>query len=202
MALASERRDAVARLPVTGRLREMHGRLSRRLERSGLDPTAQGRVLEANAAALLHRLDVLGDDEHFEALHPSRTLLILLDDCDVVDADVLEAAAAIESEHEQLRVAAMSSLALTVPVPLHGGDELAEALVVAHADVRLIALAERLDHARHLHLRAPESWPAFHRSIGTIYRPVAHRTHPRLARRYDWWWRMFDRRFLGSPERG
>jgi hypothetical protein len=67
--------------------------------------------------------------------------------------------------------------------------------------VRLLALAERLDHARHLHLREPAVRAGFHRSVGEIYLPIAHRTHPRLARRYDWWWRMFRRRFL-EPANG
>ena len=202
MDLAHERRDAVARLPAAGRLRDMHRRIARRLEDAGIDAGARERVLDANAAALLHRRDVLGDDEHFEALHPARTLLILLDDCDVIDADLLEAAASIESEHAELRVAPRGALARAVPTPLEGEDSLAEALVVESAEVRLIALAERLDHARHLHLRPAAAWPRFHETIGAVYRPVAQRTHPRLARRYDWWWRMFGRRFLKSAEFG
>ena len=174
----------------------MHGRLARRLEKAGLDERASGPVLEANAAALLHRLDVLRDEEHFEALHPSRTMLILLDDCDVVDATVLEAAASVESEHDALRVDDPSPLAASVPLPHAQRERLLEELVIASGEVRLLALAERLDHARHLHLRDRLEWAAFHASFGAVYLPIAHRTHPRLARRFDWWWRMFQRRFL------
>ena len=195
MDLARER-SAVSRLPLSGRLREMHGRLARRLEKAGLDELASEQVLEAHAAALLHRLEVLGDDEHFEALHPSRTMLILLDDCDVVDATVLQAAPGVESEHDPLRPAGVDGLAAAVPRPGTHGERLLEELVAASGVVRLLALAERLDHARHLHLRERPAWAPFHTSFGAVYLPIAHRTHPRLARRYDWWWRMFRRRFL------
>lgn len=178
----------------------MHGRLARRLERAGLDERSRVPVLEANAAALLHRMELLHDDEHFEALHTSRTMLILLDDCDVVDAAVLQAAAGIESEHEALRVPDISPLAATVPIPGPSQGALIEELVVASGEARLLALAERLDHARHLHLRDRAAWTAFHASFGAVYVPIAQRTHPRLARRCDWWWHMFRRRFLEGGE--
>jgi hypothetical protein len=174
----------------------MQRRLERRLGRAGLPTADAERVLDANAAALLRRLDALRDEEHPDLLHPSRTLSILLDDCDVVDAELLEAAASVESEFAALRIAPRNDLARGVPAP-DTDENLLEALVVATADVRLIALAERLDHARHLHLRESESWSAFHATMCDIYRPVARRTHPQLARRYDWWCPMFGRRFLG-----
>ena len=198
MDLARER-SAVERLPASGRLRDMHRRLALRLERAGLDGSACAPVLEANASSLLHRLDALRDEEHFELLHPSRTLLILLDDCGVFDADVLCAAVGVDSEHAALHVPATGEPERSVPVPASSDDRLLEELIVATPEVRLIALAERLDHARHLHLREPSAWPGFHASVGDVYLPVAHRTHPRLARRYDWWWRMFGRRFLAAP---
>ena len=205
MALATERRDAVAALPAAGRLREMHGRLERRLEKAGLGAEARERVLDANARAMLHRLEVLGNDEHFETLHSARTLLILLDDCDVDDAETLAAAAGVESAHDALRVAISepgSAGSAQVPIPASSGETLLEDLVSAPLETRLIALAERLDHARHLHLRPPAEWGAFHESIGSVYLPLAGRSHPRLARRYDWWWRMFRRRFLAGAEPG
>ena len=173
----------------------MHRRIARRLEKAGIGEDARARILEANARALLHRTEALRDEEHFDALHPSRVLLILLDDCGVTDGEVLEAAATIESEHDRLRVPAANALADAVPTPA-AGDALAEELVTAEPTVRLIALAERLDHARHLHLRPSAEWRPFHASIGEVYLPVAHRTHARLARRYDWWWRTFGNRFL------
>ena len=202
MALATERRDAIAALPASGRLREMHGRLERRLEKAGLAEAARERVLDANARAMLHRRDVLGDDEHFETLHPARTLLILLDDCGVHDAETLAAAAGVESEHDALRTATAEAGSADVPTPASSGETLLEDLVAAPLEARLVALAERLDHARHLHLRPPAEWATFHETIGSVYLPLAQRTHPRLARRYDWWWHMFRRRFLAGAEPG
>jgi hypothetical protein len=180
----------------------MHGRLERRLEKAGLASADRDRVLEANAHALLHRAQVLGDEEHFETLHPSRTALVLLDDCDVTDVDVLEAATSVESEHDMLRVAPAGALGSAVPTPRSSGDALLEDLIVAEAPVQLIALAERLDHARHLHLRPEADWDGFHASVGAVYLPVAQRAHARLARRYDWWWQMFERRFLPGRKPG
>ena len=187
-------RDAVARLPASGRLREMHRRLERRLETAGLAAADRARVLDANASALVHRLAVLEDEEHFEALHPSRTVLILLDDCAVVDADVLSLAPLVESEHGALRVA--SAEAALVPTLDSSGELLTEDLVSAPVDVRTVALAERLDHARHLHLRDRSAWVAFHQTIAETYAPIAGRTHPQLARRFEWWLETFRRRFL------
>lgn len=193
--MAGDERSALERLPAAGRMRDMHRRLERRLERAGLRGADALRVLDANAAALCHRLDTLQDEAHHDLLHPSRTLLILMDDCGVADAALLEAAASVESEFADLRIPPRNALASTVPT---AGDTLLEALVVTSADIRLVALAERLDHARHLHLRDPALWPAFHESLCATYRPIAHRTQARLARRYDWWCDTFPRRFLNS----
>lgn len=198
MAVAGGGREAVAGLPGSGRAREMHARLEDRLARAGLPDTGRGQVLDTHARALAHRLRVLHDEEHFDLLHPSRTLLILLDDCDVVDADVLAAAASIESEHPALRIEPANDLARATPNP-DTAESLIEALVVESTEVRLIALAERLDHARHLHLAEPARWAPFHASMCAVYAPVARRTHPRLAQRCDRWCDMFGRRFLG-PE--
>ena len=173
----------------------MHGRLERRLARAGIGGDARTSILSAHAASVMRRVEVLGDDEHFEALHPSRTLLILLDDCGVTEPRMLEAAATVESEHAPLRVPGANDLADRVPLP-GDGDDLAERLIVAEHEARLIALAERLDHARHLHLRDRADWIAFHALIEDVYAPIAARSHPRLGRRYDWWRRMFARRFL------
>jgi hypothetical protein len=178
----------------------MHLRLTRRLEATRLDLEGRERVLDANARALAHRLSVLRDEDHYDALHPSRTLLILLDDCDVTDAAMLHDAALVESEHEALRLPGDESTA--VPTPRTSGDELTEQLVSAPEAIRLIALAERLDHARHLHLRERAAWPDFHESIATIYAPIADRTHPRLAARYARWLETFPRRFRDPRRTG
>ena len=175
----------------------MHRRLDARLQRAGLEGARRETVLETNAAASLERLRVLRNEEHFETLHPARSILILLDDVGIVDADVLAAAASVESEHADLRIEPANQLAVDTPLS-DAGETLLEALIVASDEVRLIALAERLDHARHLHLRDPSSWARFHELARTVYAPVARRTHPRLEQRFDRWCEMFGSRFLGG----
>ena len=167
------------------------------MEQAGIAADRSDRILEVAVACLERRARAFGD-EHFETLHPARTLLILFDDCHVTDADVLEAAAEVESEHPSLRGPQPSELALRVPLPDRHPETLLEDLIAAEPTIRLIALAERLDHARHLHLRDRAAWPAFHQGIGDVYAPVAARTHDRLARRYDWWWHTFRTRFLAG----
>lgn len=73
---------------------------------------------------------------------------------------------------------------------------LLERLVTADEIALLVALAERLDHARHLHLRPEREWAALHAETCDVYRPVAERAHPTLARRYRWWCKTFERKFL------
>lgn len=183
-----------------GRVGDMGRRLDRRMAQAGLAPADRACVVDRTTTLMTQRAAALGSEEHFETLHPARTLLILLDDCDVVDAALLEAAAAVESEHTALRDVRASALAARVPLPDRAGDALLEELVAADEPIRLIALAERLDHARHLHLRDRSVWTDFHHAIGAVYAPVATRTHDRLARRYDWWWHTFRRRFLALPD--
>src|SRR5690606_2415769 len=90
-----------------------------------------------------------------------------------------------------------------VPLPALAGDELLERLLAAGHDARLVALAERLDHARHLHLRPAAGWRAFHTLACETYLPVALRTDPTLARRFRWWCGQFERRYLsGAAGRG
>ena len=184
----------------TGRVTDMLRRLERRFEQAEVDPSAASSLLGLIAPILALRARTFGD-EHFETLHPARTLLILLDDCAVTDPALLTAAALIESEHAELRPASRNAIAARVPLPDVSGEALLEELVGAEEPVRLIALAERLDHARHLHLRERALHAGFHRGIGEVYAPVAARTHPRLARRYEWWWTTFLRRFL-APSGG
>lgn len=198
MVVAAAGRNAVERLPASGRLRDMHRRLELRLRHAGVAEDDSLRVLDAAGTALMHRLHVLRDEAHPDLLHPARTVLILLDDCDVAEPDLLEAGAYVESEFPELRVPHRSDVARAVPT-VESGDMLLEDLVAATVGVRLVSLAERLDHARHLHLHEPERWTAFHRQTRDVYRPVALRTHAVLARRYDTWCRMFERRFLDAP---
>jgi (p)ppGpp synthase/HD superfamily hydrolase len=150
------------------------------------------------------RVRALDDDHDPLYLHPGRTVLILLRDAGVTDPTVLAAAAVTESEDDAFRIANAEVRAavgdevadLVGRVPMPRTDTLAEALVTADERVRLVALAERLDHARHAHLReADEAWKReLHEEIGAVYLRVAERTHPTLAQRYRHWWRVFGRR--------
>ncbi|HSW28858.1 MAG TPA: hypothetical protein VLH75_05095 [Longimicrobiales bacterium] len=161
-------------------------------------------VSSAHALAMEHRAGALGDDRHPAFLHPGRSVLILLRDVGGVDPVTLAAAAVVESEDAELRippsilhrVLGTDVAALAGAVPMPGGEGLAYDLVIAEERVRLVALAERLDHLRHGHLRdADHAWrAAVHREAMAVYLPMAHRTHPRLAQRYEHWGRTFAKR--------
>jgi hypothetical protein len=71
-----------------------------------------------------------------------------------------------------------------------------EWLVQLDGDALLVALAERLDHARHLHLAPAATWPDFHRRFAKADLPAASRSDARLAWRMQWWHDSFARRFL------
>lgn len=163
----------------------------------------------AHALAMAPRVATLTNQRHPSYLHPGHTALILLRDAGVVDAVVLAAAALTESEDadlriplERIRAEAGDEVAdLVNAVPLPGGDELTEALVVASEAVRLVALAERLDHARHAHMReADDAWRrAIHEQAMRVYLPVAERTHAKLAGRFRHWGEAFERRLARGP---
>ena len=172
---------------------------------TGLDDDGIELLSRAHVLAMAPRTRQLGDDHHPQFLHPGRTVLILLRDVGVADAEVLSAAAVTESEDERLRVKlervgrvlgnGVRSLVDRVPRP--DSESLSESLVTAPANVRLVALAERLDHLRHAHLRVgDEAWQrSAHAQAESVYLPVAERTHPLLARRYKHWCRTFRRRW-------
>ena len=118
------------------------------------------------------------------------------------DAQVLAAAMAVDSQnagHAPDRSALDPDVgALVARAPPSGAEDLAERLVVADERVRRAALAERLDHLRHAHLwEDPGARRRAHAEALEVYAPVARRTHPALAHRYDWWCRMFGSRHLG-----
>jgi hypothetical protein len=171
-------------------------------------------VTAAVEAALAPRDRRIDDDHDVRLLHPARTVLILLSDTACRDASALAAAAFVESLDGEL-AAPRSSLAMVagadavrlmhqVPVPGHDPDLLLELLVSAEPDAILMALAERLDHARHLHLRPELDWLAFTDQVEHAYLPVASRVSPPLARRFDRWTDTFRRRLAvrGLDSRG
>ena len=162
-------------------------------------------VSRAHALAMVPRVASLEDDHHPLYLHPGRTVLVLLRDAGTVDPAILAAAALVESEDAEFRVGvdAVESemgrtvLELVTAVPQAGSEALAEDLVTAARGVRLIAVAERLDHLRHAHLREDQEWRGrVHAEAVAVYQPIAERTDERLAGRYRHWRRTFERRFL------
>jgi hypothetical protein len=166
-------------------------------------------VADAHALAMAPRLRLGVGPHHHDLLHPGRTALILLLDTGERRADVLAAAVLAESERPELaaqRADVMRSLAgseadrvlaLLDALPSAGSEELAERLLLASEEVRLVAVAERLDQLRHAHLwNDLQRARAAHREAVAVYAAIAERVHPKLARRYDWWCAMFERNHL------
>jgi hypothetical protein len=187
-------------------------RASAMVERVGFETVraigAEGAttVTAAVEAALVPRDRTIADDHDVRALHPARTVLVLLSDTDCRDAVVLAAAAFVETLDAAL-TAPRSALAMTagpeavrllhqVPIPGHDRELLLELLVSAEPDAARMALAERLDHVRHLHLRPELDWETLHSEIEDVYLPVAQRVAPQLARRLDRWAEAFGRRLV------
>jgi (p)ppGpp synthase/HD superfamily hydrolase len=161
-------------------------------------------VTDAYHIALRPRIGYLRDVFHPDMLHPARTALILIENAGCRDAETLAAAEVTDTLVPQMQLplpeidAALGSRVATLvaSVPRPGGDAatLIEGLVTADYDVALIALAERLDHARHLHMREPALWRAYFDETKAVYLPVAQRIHDDLYHRYSRWIRGFERR--------
>jgi hypothetical protein len=189
-------------------LRERAAAMAARVEQEAgrvLGPDATARVRDAVHAALLPRDAAIEDDHDPRCLVPGRVVRILIADADCRDADVLCAAAFIDSVDAQL-VGDASRLAprarrliadVPLPAPAGSDDELLERLVTAEPAATLIAVAERLDQARHLHLRPELPWAAVHAQVRDVYVPVAFRVAPRLAGRMQRWADAFERRRPG-----
>ncbi len=188
------------------RAEEMAASVERAGRAHGLAPEAVEFVGRAYALGMEPRRGVL--DEHDPAyLHPGRCVLILLQDVGPLPAAVLAAAAVHESEEARFRTppadvreALGREVAdLVESIPLPGDEQLAALLVTLDEGARLAALAERLDHLRHAHLREdPAWWRALREETRAAWAPVAERTHPRLADRYRAWLRAMDRRLAGA----
>jgi (p)ppGpp synthase/HD superfamily hydrolase len=189
------------------RAEAMGRRLLRTAGRLGIAEAGRQAMMLAFEVGMEPRLARALDDHHPDYLHPARTALILMDDAGVDDPVTLAAALITETRDRSLaaepaRVAelgpAVVAVAAEIPEPHTAGDRLLEILVAAPAAVRLVAVAERLDHARHLHLRPEPEWAGYHATTCGAYTPVAQRTDPQLAGRLGWWCTTFQQRFLGS----
>ncbi len=162
-----------------------------------------GLVTDAYHIAMRPRIAHLPDVFHPDMLHPARTALILIENAYCNDANVLAAAQLTETLEPAMRVAAheiaalgapVSGVAGAVPNPLDDREMLLERLVTADYDVALIALAERLDHARHLHMRADTLWRAYYEETVAVYASLAQRINQDLFYRFERWMRGFSRR--------
>jgi Xaa-Pro aminopeptidase len=163
----------------------------------------------AHALAMEPRLRAEVGAHHHDLLHPGRTALILLLDTREVRSHVLAAAVLAESERTELAAAREDVLRglgnaegarvveVLDAVPSPNAADLAERLLLAAEEVQLVAVAERLDQLRHAHLWDDlEHARAAHRTAVDVYAAIAERVRPKLARRYDWWCRMFERNYL------
>jgi (p)ppGpp synthase/HD superfamily hydrolase len=164
-------------------------------------------------AARRHREACLDDDHDPHYLHPGRTALILMLDTGEADPIVLAAAALAETQRPELaapdedvwseadgtdgtvREALDRALELRRRVPSPSAEDLVERLVVAEPALRRVAVAERLDHARHAHMWLEGRGDAvLLDEVERVYEAVARRTHPRLAQRFERWARGARRR--------
>ena len=176
--------------------------VARAARAAGLTDAAVDLVGRAHALAMLPRIEALDDDHHPAYLHPGRSALLLLRDVGPLPGATLAAAAVHETVDEALRVpleAVRRELGdrvadVVASLPGAADERLLERLVTLDDQARIAALAERLDQLRHAHLRPDIDWRAAHRDAGSVWLPVAERTHPRLADRFRHWHRAFARR--------
>jgi (p)ppGpp synthase/HD superfamily hydrolase len=191
--------------------RAMAASVVRAARTHGLAPEGVDLLSLAHALAMESRVEMLDDDHHPSYLHPGRSVLMLLQDVGPLPAEILATAAVHDSEDDDLRVSwdavrdtlgdAVADMVESLPLP--GEERLTERLVGLDEGACLAALAERLDHLRHAHLREDRTWwRAIHEEAGAAWVPVAERTHPRLATRYRHWHRTFARRLQGSVPGG
>jgi (p)ppGpp synthase/HD superfamily hydrolase len=168
--------------------------------RSVLDRSDANIVRGALTEALALRDARIEDDHDPRYLHPARTIRILIADGDCRSVETLAAAAFVDTIDRELAPAPptvpLRDFVEAVPRPDRDADLLLERIVTAEHDVALVALAERLDHARQLHMRAAPAWPAFHAEVRAVYIPAARRVAAQIARRLERWADAFERRLI------
>jgi len=185
------------------RITAMSERLAREATRAGLQAGDIERLCRVFANVAETRAVRIGNREHQLVLHTARTVLILIEDCGANDATLLCAAAALDTSDRML-MPELDTLPLEPAETALIGDVCAavaaehplEELLVADPRVRLLAVSEALDHARHLHLQPAAEWPPMYDQACAVHLPIAQRTHDALARRFHWWCDMFRTRYL------
>jgi hypothetical protein len=174
--------------------------------RMGMNPADARDLGLLFSNVISFRAPVMAGEEDVDYLHPARTALILMHDTGVADRATLGAGMALDSlypdrtPHPEVLIEwgelGAAALLGELPGARVSREERIEALVIASENTRLAAIAERLDHARHLHLTPPESWAAFHDDVTRVYLPLAARTHAVLERRFSAWSERFAARYL------
>jgi hypothetical protein len=190
----------------SNRCEAMARRVALAVQHAGIAAEQRQRLHRLLSTVLEQREARFADEHHPDLLHPGRNALILVEDLGVREPDILAAAIAFDSMQPpaSLGAAELVDLEETGGGPLveqlrvlpSDRAELVEALVVASDAVRLVALVDLLDHARHLHLRERSQWQASHELVETVYLPVASRSHPTLERRLRTWARAFAEKYL------
>ena len=178
--------------------------LSAAASAQGCDADEVRALAAAFEVAMGPRVETLDDDHHPTYLHPGRGPLILLQDVGDVDVSVLVVTTLHESQdfylkpHSDVVEERVGAAALTAAgsIPCPGDERLVERLLGLGPGLSLAALAERLDHIRHLHVREDlvHHWAPTYREVLEAWLPFAERTHPKLARRYAHWARIFAKR--------
>lgn len=194
--------EAVGQVVLGGRATAMAERLLKTARELGIGEAGIERILDAHETAMRPRERLLDSDHHPDYLHPGRTALILMLDTEIRDPVLIAAGALLETMRPELAADVVDddvrTLLAEIPSPTRDGELLTEALLLAEPEVCTVALAERLDQVRHLHLRPREEWEPTHRMAEDVYLPIAVRTESTMARRYRWWCRTFRERFLGG----
>jgi len=169
----------------------------------GVSVDEVARLRAALEVAMAARAPRLSDPHHPAYLHPGRSVLVLLRDARLTEPDALALAAVLESRDPELRASDLeveSVLGASVvqnrsSIPPRNADDAVERLVTLDGPTALAALAERLDHLRHEHLRSARTgWPELVAEVEEVWLPLARRNSEVMARRYAHWLRTFCRR--------
>lgn len=187
------------------RAEAMARRLARTAVRLGVGAEGVALLVDAFRAAMVPRRARIQEDHHPDYLHPARTALILMDDARIADSDALVVALLLESRDPDLALSAAAAVQVdaraaakvaAIPVPGEADETLVERLLLLPEDLARVAVAERLDLARHLHLRERSEWAEYHAVTCGAYAPMAERVDAALFARIGWWCEMFLGRFL------
>lgn len=156
-------------------------------------------IAAALETALRARDRAIDDDHDPRYLHPARTIRIAIADGPCTNTGALAAGAFIDTVDAWLVPEPPAPLKPWVDaVPVAGADRdlLLERIITADPDAAVIALAERLDQVRHVHLRHDRDARAAHAEVRAICIPAARRVSAVIARRFEHWADAFERKLI------